>query len=432
MRRLFLGFALLGVMMVAGCSAWPPAHDPTTRPLRDTAKSVAILVSAHPDDEMQMWSLVEADRTAWPIFVFLNRGESTAACNNRSSTIGDFETQTFEDGERGPDPVPAGNFTPACSQARVNSTLEFLALMSEADPHFPGQWVPKTINTVDGWPREWCKHNPAKNQCLPVDHKPLVWIDAQFRGAAVFFDAGDFDVTAEEAAWAVNAVIDHRKEWGMSWAPISIMASNYTNGRGECIIYDHPDHDAVQRGVAQVVAERDDLDQEVLALATCSSDPHITRRYRLSDLAIRAAFGLEGAGDQASGHTDDAGAATITGTITGAHGLAYGWLWPGHFPLGRTGQTALFHADQTFANQPGDLRPAPDHEIVLPEPTPSAPPLFGELGGEEAFDKDAPAVAPTPLAPDEPALIPVIETPGPDDLSREDPLATATPTPGGG
>ena len=368
-----------------------------------------MLVSAHPDDEMQMWSLAEADRSAWPLFVFMNRGESTAACNNSSSTIGEFKTGTLEPGEQGPSPVPADNYTPACAQARIHSTLDFLTMMSEADPHFPGQWVEKHIEELPNWPKEWCKNNPDKSQCLPVDKKPLIYIDARFRGAAVFFDAGDYDVKAEEVAWAINELIKRRQDWGLSWAPISILASNYTNGRGECIIYDHPDHDAVQHGLAMVVEERDDLDEDVLALATCSSDPNITRRYRLSDLAIAAAFGADpAASEEQTGHTDDAGASTIKGKVNGAHGLAYGWLWPGHFPLGRERQTALFHADQTFATKPGDLRPAPTHPIATPSPaagnpdavqTASTPVPEPASQPEDPFGADTPAVG-TPAQPD--------------------------------
>lgn len=412
-------------LLLAGCAQLPKQADGATRPLRDTAKSIAMLVSAHPDDEMQMWSLAEADRTAWPLFVFLNRGESTAACNNKSSKIGEFETGTLEAGEQGPQPVPADNYTPACAEARIHSTLDFLTMMSEADPHFPGQWVPKQIQDIPNWPKEWCKNNPDKSQCLPVDHKPLVWIDAQYRGAAVFFDAGDYDVTKEEAAWAVNELIQRRKEWGLSWAPISVLASNYTNGRGECIIYDHPDHDAVQHGLAMVVEQRDDLDESVLALATCSSDPNITRRHRLSDLAIRAAFGAKDSPSETeSGHTDDAGASTIVGKVNGAHGLAYGWLWPGHFPLGRERQTALFHADQTFATKPGDLRPAPEAPIETPTPAPSAQP-------DEQFGADTPAVG-SPNPADNPAAPPGEPQPNPVDQAAppapDQPAASAPNT----
>ncbi|WP_336249088.1 hypothetical protein [Stomatohabitans albus] len=408
MHRLFLAGATLWAVLAAGCAQVPHQSDGSARPIRDTAKSVAILVSAHPDDEMQMWSLLEADREAWPIFVFMNRGESTAACNNKSSVIGEFETVTLEPGELGPNPVPADNYTPACSEARINSTLKFLTLMSQADPHFPGQWVSKTIDEIPDWSTEWCKNNPDKSQCLPVDHKPLVWIDAQYRGAAVFYDAGDYDVTPQEVAWAVGQLIERRQSWGLSWAPISVLASNYTNGRGECIIYDHPDHDAVQQGLALLVEQEDDLDEEMLALATCSSDPNITRRYRLSDLAMRAAFGAkeDDPEHEKSGHTDDAGADTIAGNVDGAHGLAYGWLWPGHFPLGRKGQVALFHADQTFATKPGDLRPAPTEVIEIPSPIPSS--------SEDPFGKDTPAVAsPEGLATSTP--VPDESTPPPTD-----------------
>ncbi|GAA1926503.1 hypothetical protein GCM10009775_18370 [Microbacterium aoyamense] len=289
-------------------------------PVEHTA---SIVVVPHPDDEFQTWSLVEDTPDEYKIFVSLTRGDETGFCEPDIR-----ETSLQADlGERAPDPDPPGRWTPECMEARQNSLLGYLTQMSESDPTIPGDFGAMTEYTdLPAEGVEICHDDDGVRDCDASLRTARVWKDAAGRGAVVFFDLGDGDLTQDEAAWALQTLIANRDTWGLDPARVGAMIGAFANEGHSCYSYPHPDHVAVHQVLWNV-----DFGVGPQVGATCFLDPRQRMSAFVSPESAAAAFALGPNGER-----------------LGAHGRNYGWLHDDAFPLAGIRQNDLFMSFQSF------------------------------------------------------------------------------------
>ena len=253
--------------------------------------------------------------------VFLTQGEQSAFCEPDLAGLDEAA------GERPPDPSPEGRFTDSCRQARITSTLRFLAAVNAVDPSSPV--VDPTPRIAGPFPAddvELCRLD-GDDTCIEV--APTVDVHTGDGAPVLVFDLGDGDVTPAEAEWAIRTVVEHRDELGIDPdRPFGdLIAASYANvADPDCWIYDHPDHVAVSEAVRTV-----DLGAfTAQVVPVCAGEPGAVAGPVDPDL-FDAAFEVDG--DQR----------------VGAHVVEYGWLldpyWAGD---PGPGQSTLFHADQWF------------------------------------------------------------------------------------
>jgi hypothetical protein len=242
---------------------------------------MSYVVSPHPDDEWQMWSLIENSSDNYKVFITLTRGEQSTYC--AAPYTGNPPSV--------PNPYPNGKWSATCEEARLNSWLGFFTQMSATDPSIPGDWV------AQGEKGPF----PSKGVSLRVDDGAgliqastgaRVWLDAQGRGAAVSFDLGDGDLTAAEVRWAVETVRDNRAALGINstlpnWNVLGAFANTqYAN----CQIYGHADHTALHDAFWNV-----DFGAFYQSAASCATDPDGVRTQVVGDNATNTAWGPAGA-----------------------------------------------------------------------------------------------------------------------------------------
>ena len=287
-------------------------------------RTVAVIVVPHPDDEFQAWSLIEERAAEYTVFVSLTRGEETGFCEDEART-GGLQPDL---GERVPDPLPHGRWTPECAQAREGSLLGYLTQMAMADPSIPGDFAPPARYgplPADG--TDVCRIDDAVKHCPEELREVQVWLDRGDRGAVVFFDLGDGDLTEAEAIWAIQAVLDHRADWGMDAGyPVGSLIGAFANDSWPCYSYPHPDHLAVHSALWNV-----DFGSGPQIGATCFLDPRQRMSAIVSGASAEASFAR--AADQ---------------TRLGAHGVHYGWLHGEVYPLSGVLQNTLFMRFQSF------------------------------------------------------------------------------------
>lgn len=328
-----IGLAVAG-LLVSACS----------RGLSDVS-SVSYIVVPHPDDEMQVWSLIEDTPDTYKVFIMLTRGEQTAYCDSPGHDEGT--------GEAVPSPWPQGRWTASCESARQNSFFEFLGAMAGDDEGLPAAFDSRgTQGPFDARGAAICRFDDG--DCID-DRTALVW-DSSL-ATVVWFNLGDGDLTAEEAAWAVATVRDNRAALGIDAVaegrqpgdaqPIDhqpdgaqptghrlIGASYWNTTHPGCFIYEHSDHLAVHEAMRST-----DFGLGPQIVAACGSDP---------EASLSAEVTLE--------RFDDAFETSGTERI-GAHVVHYGWLWsdsPGYWAGDYTGQDELFHRHQAFWVRYGD------------------------------------------------------------------------------
>lgn len=300
-------------------------HVANARSNPAATKSAVVFVSPHPDDEFQMWSLVEDRANEYKIFVNLTLGEQTGFCEPEK-----FQTAFQPElGEAPPNPLPAGKSTKACTEARIGSLLAYLSGMSQTDSTVPGDFSEPVAHGPYPAPEtEICAAVGDQQICDDSVRQVRVWKDTQDRGAVVFFNLGDGDLTSAETAWAVQTLIQHRADWGL--APdldIRAVVGAFANdGSSPCFAYPHPDHLAVHDALWNV-----DFGVGPQLGATCYLDPRQKMSAIVSKESSDASFALGSNGER-----------------LGAHGIYYGWLHGDAYPLSRYSQSTLFHRLQSF------------------------------------------------------------------------------------
>ena len=318
-RRL-LGWILLLAVITGGTALLlgvAVARTPVER-------TVELIVVPHPDDEFQTWSLVENRPDQYKVFVSLTRGEETGFCEPE---IVETSLQANLD-EVPPAPEPMGRWTPECAEARQSSLLGYLRQMSASDTTIPGDFGPMAEHIAlptDGV--ALCRDDDGATRCDASLRTARVWLDAQERGAVVFFDLGDGDLTQDEAAWALRSVLAHRAEWGLDAdSRVGAMIGAFTNEGERCFSYPHPDHVAVHRTLWNV-----DFAAGPQVGATCFLDARQRMSAFVSASAADASFEVD-----------------ADGTRRGAHGVHYGWLHSSTYPLAGARQNDLFMSFQSL------------------------------------------------------------------------------------
>ncbi|MBE1876382.1 hypothetical protein [Myceligenerans pegani] len=284
----------------------------------------SLVVTPHPDDEFEMWSLIEGSTDNYKVFLVTTRGEQTGAC--RPETTADWLQEEL--GEVPPTPTPQGRWTTSCSDARMNSMLGFLTAMSEHDPSVPGDW--SESRDIGPFPAEGvdvCRDDNGTQVCTAAQRTARVWLDQQGRGAVVSWDLGDGDLTAAEADWAIRTTLAERDALGLPVQDVHNALGGFSNtGQYDCHVYAHNDHRAVH-----VALWSGSYGIRYHAGATCADDPSMSREETVTAASADAAFEVGAGGER-----------------IGAFARHYGWLHLSYYRLDRSGQDQVFHTHQKF------------------------------------------------------------------------------------
>jgi hypothetical protein len=283
--------------------------------------AMQVVVSPHPDDEMQGWARVAEGPRLFPVFVVMTGGESTGNCDGAAGLEEEW-------GERAPDPLPGpgDQGTERCAAARLDSWHDFLDRAADTLPA--------------GEERAGMEHTDL---ALPgtAGGPGQLWLGR--RSARVALDAGDGDVTPAEVEQAVRAVLDLRGE-DLPALPVKrLVATAYFNdsatagenraasgcatpceGDARDLEYEHRDHAAVNDAVTALAA----VARDGAWLVTGPHDPEADRRMSLDTESYAALMGL---GDRLGLRRDSL-------ERFGAQQVSYGWLaFPGsYWPTGQT------------------------------------------------------------------------------------------------
>lgn len=245
-------------------------------------------VSAHPDDELAGWALIQDRPSTYTVFVIMTKGEFTTSCMTPEEStapqgpeVGDL---MLVEGFTGPDPLnlqeeeypggdkyhgpykyqgPAslvgqpdrgerhplgfpwtGRGSQACKDARVASWHWFLDGMAEMDPTLAHMNVVDDPRDDDDYRGEFCTPGVA---CAEV------WANED--GARVAFDNGDGKLTVDNVAASLQALRANRAAWGIRVLPeAGVLANAYYADESSpaCLLYAHPDHRAVRDAIYTV------------------------------------------------------------------------------------------------------------------------------------------------------------------------------------
>lgn len=271
-------------------------------------------VTAHPDDEIAAWALIEADPTHYVVFVLATRGEQTSYCDGHG-----FEPQT---GER--EPLPAG-FGPKwgthCPAQRIDSWHAFLDTMTGLGAAPLG-----TVAFVGHFEGEVLNGDPTPKRCDSADESVCavskgydLWVGE--RSARMVFDLGDGDLSPDEVTWALQTARRIRAQRFPVTAEDDIVGGSYyvsaaAAAAGQGAKYDHPDHHSVH--VALWNTDQGVPGPQWGRTGDLDPDRAPDGVWFMSPAAFEAAIRLDGAGPSAQ--------------RIGAFQVAYGWLWEGAWP----------------------------------------------------------------------------------------------------
>lgn len=237
--------------------------------LPELKTSIVYVLSPHPEDEVDVWSLIQRRAHQYTVFVTLTKGEQTTSCMTAEEAsqpglpepAGPFKYQgpgspvsQPDLGERHPFGNPwQGRGTQACKDARVASWHWFLDDMGRLDPSLPVE--PPRIGRF----------------CTGTAGCAEVW--ASGLGARVAFDLGDGNLTSPEVVAAVGALRANRAAWEIPVLPEAGVLTGYYNetpysdweelnrpsggvaafATVNCSVYEHPD----QKAISDVVQTHD-------------------------------------------------------------------------------------------------------------------------------------------------------------------------------
>ncbi|MBD8022265.1 hypothetical protein [Microbacterium gallinarum] len=288
----------------------------------DDERTMSLAVVPHPDDEFQMWSLLEQTPREYKVFVSLTQGEESGFCEP-DMLEGALQADL---GEVPPSPTPTGRWTAECKEARMASLLGYLSQMSESDASIPGDFAAGRSIELPAGATSPCRIDDGVEDCEGA-REVRVWTDRQDRGAVVAFDLGDGDLTTAEIGWALRSVIDERAALGIDEdLRIGAALGAFANDHHRCHSYPHPDHLAVHDALRTI-----DLNIGPQLAATCFADPAQSLTSLVSRGSADAAFSLGPHGER-----------------LGAHPRHYGWLSVSTYPLGGFLQSELFMRLQSF------------------------------------------------------------------------------------
>ncbi len=356
--------------VAAEAEARQDAAAESERPTR-----LQLVVSPHPDDEMEAWSQVERSPDVFTVWLTMTRGEATTHCDPVVHTA-ELDVAA---GEIPPSPPPEGAGTASCADARMASWTTFLSLAwSGADDADTGAGPDADTDTdtdtdertaevperstlpesrqVDLPPQEAADGLPAAapaTRGAAPSPGALVWTEPTM--AMVALDAGDGEVTGDEVAWGVRAVLAQRGAL-LPDLPLTRVVSAAYAGEAPDAPYQHPDHLAVTDALLDPALTRALAPRDGTFVVTGAHDPRASITSEVAPAEYRRLMGLgpDVVGDDGS-------------PVPRRLGLAqrvYGWL---AFPGGwwpRTeravpdpdGEPLIMARVQSFVHLPGPRR----------------------------------------------------------------------------
>lgn len=94
-------------------------------PPSTNARQLSYIAFAHCDDVYASWSLIGGATDNYKVFIMCTRGGASGYCNYSSNNV--------EPGEDVPSPLPAGQGSNQCKEARIHSFENFLSYMGTKD-----------------------------------------------------------------------------------------------------------------------------------------------------------------------------------------------------------------------------------------------------------------------------------------------------------
>lgn len=227
--------------------------------------NVDYIFSAHPDDEYQGYGRIDGHTSNYRVFVYMTRGEQGSYCRTASDPAlqgyAAYQEGLGPYGYQGPNAaVPqydrgeldprfnglspwAGRWTGGCVNSRVQSTLRFLDALAVADSGQPatfdqtGRYYGGLSYPASVGPRRYDSDSNSDNP-TGIHNYVNVYLASNGRGAAVFFDLGDGDLTRAEARWAIDTTLARGRDWGFpSLANDDAMGNYYNRIYSGCDLY---------------------------------------------------------------------------------------------------------------------------------------------------------------------------------------------------
>ena len=291
-------FGVIGILLLQLIRAATPANiiEPETGSVSGNAKVVAndsasngqyvqfnastnslsgidIIAMPHPDDEMEVWSLIQGTTTRYKLFVFFTLGEETSYCNPAT-----FNASYRPDlGETPPPYTPTGLLNYTCSESRISATLDFLNNMSSTDPAIPGGFNSSSYVQIRLSDINNANPGHTDNGVFVADRNVRIHDGANVdsKGKVLFFNLGNQDLSKAEVIWALQSIINNRSILGLPDIPFRSMIGPFShtisNKYANCQTYDHVDHYAVHDALYNY--DFGMPSPSLQAAATCASDP---------------------------------------------------------------------------------------------------------------------------------------------------------------
>lgn len=237
MAGLALGLAGCGSATTSVSGSSRAGGSPAAAPTR-----LQLVVSPHPDDEMEAWSQVDPSDDVHTVWLTMTRGEATSRCDPKTYAA-ELDVAA---GERAPSPAPAGPGTASCEDARMASWTRFLTLAhggrgASTETGEPRRLELGAVPAADGLPAA-----PVATRGGRPSPGALAWVGHHQSMVAV--DAGDGEVAPAEVAWAVRAVLAQRGALLPDLPLERVVCAAYVGAPPDAT-YQHPDHRAVQEAL---------------------------------------------------------------------------------------------------------------------------------------------------------------------------------------
>lgn len=235
------------------------------------ATRLQLVVTPHPDDEMEGWSAIERGGDVHTVWLVMTHGEGTAYCDPAGWAV---NAQPHL-GEVLPEPAPTGTRTPSCGAARLASWTTFLSLADVDDE------AARAALDGDGHPCVPASATapPAESVHLPGAGDALAWSGPERTLVAV--DGGDGHLGVEMVRAAVRAVLalpsvpDLPLERVVAAAYVcsGTDALDGTGAPNGWAVYRHPDHLAVHEALLDPDLAAGLAPRAGVLVATWPSDP---------------------------------------------------------------------------------------------------------------------------------------------------------------
>ncbi|NCU38976.1 hypothetical protein EOL96_08110 [Candidatus Saccharibacteria bacterium] len=258
----------------------------TTTVYAGSPTQVSLVVNPHPDDEMEVWSLVEGSSSNYKVFMYLTRGEETGYCVTTT-----YNNSLRTDlGEVRPPYTPSGKWSASCVESRIASTLNFLNNMGSSDSSIPTGFVPSSYSVVSP-ATNGAALSHVDNGVSIADASVRVYNATNGMGKVLFFNLGDGDLTRSEVEWAIRSVKNNPSLFGIpAGLPFYNAIGSFANSMyTSCTPYSHSDHKAVHSALFSTNFGF----KGYQTAATCLTDPDVSRTKDVSTAAWDRAWKIE-------------------------------------------------------------------------------------------------------------------------------------------